>query len=101
MPWARAHGTGFGPDGLLRLPVSRQPSLDRLGLGSTGQRNNFIEYVCWTSEVKCLARALVQSKSDWILIRWGYKFPDPHTPSNRPESQAQPQEDNRVAYLGK
>jgi hypothetical protein len=28
--------------------VSRQPSLDRLGFSSTGQRNSFVEYVCWS-----------------------------------------------------
>jgi hypothetical protein len=49
--------------------VSRQPSLDHLGLSSTGQRNSFVEYVCWTSKVKRLARTLVQSKSDPIQVR--------------------------------
>jgi hypothetical protein len=38
-------------------------------LGSTGQRNSFVEYVCWTSEAKRLARTLVQSKSNPIQIR--------------------------------
>jgi len=40
-----------------------------LGLHSTGQRNSLIEYVCWTSKVKRLARALVQSKSNPIQVR--------------------------------
>ena len=48
---------------------SRGGDLDDLGLGSTGQRNNFIEYVCWTSEVKRFARTLVQSKSNPIQVR--------------------------------
>jgi hypothetical protein len=38
-------------------------------LGSAGRRNDFIEYGCWTSEVKRLARTLVQSKSNPTQIR--------------------------------
>jgi hypothetical protein len=49
--------------------ASRQPSLDPLGFSSTGQRNSFVEYVCWTSKVNRLARTLVPSKSDPIQIR--------------------------------
>ena len=41
-------------------------------LHSTGQRNSFIEIVCWTSKVKRLARTLVQSKSD--PTRGGTRF---------------------------
>jgi hypothetical protein len=51
--------------------VIRQPSSDQLGVHSTGQRNSFIEYVCWTSKVKRLARTLVQSRSDPIQARLG------------------------------
>ena len=49
--------------------VSRQPSLDRLGLHSTGQRNSFIEHICWTLKVKRLARTLIESKSNSIQVR--------------------------------
>jgi len=51
------------------MSVTLQQSLDQLVLHSTGQRNSFIEYVCWTSKVKRLARTLVQSKSDPIQVR--------------------------------
>jgi hypothetical protein len=40
-----------------------------LGFGSTGQRNNFIGYVCWAAKVKRLARTPVQPKSDPIQVR--------------------------------
>jgi CubicO group peptidase (beta-lactamase class C family) len=42
---------------------------DRFTLHSTGQRNKFIEYICWTSKVKRLAWTLVQSKSNPIQVR--------------------------------
>jgi hypothetical protein len=35
--------------------------LEQLDLHSTGRRNSLIEYVCWTSKVKRLARTLVLS----------------------------------------
>ena len=35
----------------------------------TLEERSFVEYVCWTSKVKCLARTLVQSKSDPIEVR--------------------------------
>jgi len=43
------------------MTVTRQPSLDRSDLGSTGQRNNFIEYVCWEtrSERRTRAKSLI------------------------------------------
>ena len=49
--------------------MSRQPSLDPLGLHATGQRNSLIEYVCWTSKAKRLARTLIESKSNPIQVR--------------------------------
>jgi hypothetical protein len=40
-----------------------------LGLHSTGQRNSFIEHICWTLKVKRLARTLIESKSNSIQVR--------------------------------
>jgi hypothetical protein len=40
-----------------------------MDLRSTGQRNSLIEYVCWTSKVKRLARTLIESKSNPIQVR--------------------------------
>ncbi len=57
------------PPSSVQPGVSHQPSLDRLGLGSTGQHNNFVEYLCWTAKVKRLARTLIQSKCNPIQIR--------------------------------
>ena len=62
-------GTGEPMECVGSFSVTRQLSLDKLGLGSTGQRNKFIKYVCWTSKVKRLSRALVQSKCDPIQVR--------------------------------
>ena len=49
--------------------IETAAAFGRERLGSTGQRNKFIKHVCWTSKVKCLAGALVQSKSDPIQVR--------------------------------
>ena len=46
-----------------------QNNLTECVLHSTGQRNSFIEYVCWASKVKRLARTLIQSKSNSIQVR--------------------------------
>jgi hypothetical protein len=49
--------------------MSRQPSLDRLVLRSTGQRNSFIEHVCRRTKGQRLSRTLIQSKSNPIQVR--------------------------------
>ena len=38
-------------------------------LALNGSGNSFIEYVCWTSKVKRLARTLIESKSNPVQVR--------------------------------
>ncbi len=51
-----------------QLRVERE-ILKKAALSSTGQRNSLIEYLCRTTEIERLSRALVQSKSNPVQVR--------------------------------
>ncbi len=53
----------------IRVLREEKEILKKAALGSTGQRNTLVEYLCWTTEVQRLSRTLVQLKSDPVQVR--------------------------------
>jgi transposase len=53
----------------LRDAEEERDILKKALLGSTGQRNSFIEYICWRTKVQRFSRTLVQSRSDSVQVR--------------------------------